>query len=62
VVLTVQDDGVGIAESAHGHGGLGLIGMQERARELGGMVTIHSQPGKGTSLSAKIPLPGGGQE
>jgi signal transduction histidine kinase len=56
VFLTVQDDGVGIAGSESSVRGLGLIGIEERVRELGGMVTIYSQPKKGTSLRIEIPL------
>ncbi|MBI4338065.1 MAG: sensor histidine kinase [Chloroflexi bacterium] len=35
---------------------LGLLGMQERARLLGGTLTVHSEPGKGTSVSVELPL------
>jgi signal transduction histidine kinase len=58
VFLTVQDDGVGIAGFERSGRGLGLIGIEERARELGGTATIHSQPHKGTSLKVEIPLKG----
>jgi len=57
VFLSVQDDGVGIAGSEASAGGLGLVGIEERARELGGAVKIYSQPGKGTTLQAEIPVP-----
>jgi signal transduction histidine kinase len=57
VFLSVQDDGVGMAGTEAPSGGLGLIGIEERARELRGAVRIHSQPGKGTTLQAEIPLP-----
>ncbi len=57
VFLSVQDDGVGMASAEASPGGLGLVGVEERARELGGAVRIHSQPGKGTTLQAEIPLP-----
>lgn len=57
VSLSVQDDGVGIANSSPSPDGMGLIGIGERARELGGNVNIHSQPGKGTTLRVEIPLP-----
>jgi signal transduction histidine kinase len=57
VFLSVQDDGVGIAGSETSAGGLGLVGIEERARELGGAVRIYSQPGKGTTLQAEIPVP-----
>jgi signal transduction histidine kinase len=56
VFLSVQDDGVGIAGSESSGPGLGLIGIEERARELGGAVTIYSQPDKGTTLRVEIPL------
>jgi signal transduction histidine kinase len=34
-----------------------MIGIQERVRELGGSVSWNSQPGRGTVLSAEIPVP-----
>lgn len=37
---------------------LGLIGMQERARVVGGKLTIHSAPAGGTKVIAEIPYPG----
>lgn len=52
--LVIRDDGVGI--SAHGRGhGLGLIGIQERARELGGSARIESGPNQGTELTVVMP-------
>jgi signal transduction histidine kinase len=36
---------------------LGLLGMRERAALLGGQVNVSSAPGKGTSVTAWIPLP-----
>ena len=54
--LTVRDDGVGFDPEQTNGRGLGLIGIQERVRELGGTVTVDSQPGKGTVLKAVIPL------
>ncbi len=53
VLLSVQDDGMGFA-SMEGRG-LGLIGIEERARELGGTVTLDSEPGKGTTLKVELP-------
>lgn len=56
-VLTVSDDGRGGA----GEGGNGLRGMRERLRALGGTLEIHSPPGQGTRLVARLPLaPGDG--
>jgi two-component system CheB/CheR fusion protein len=37
---------------------LGLIGMQERVVLLGGSLAIESAPGSGTTIFARIPLPG----
>jgi signal transduction histidine kinase len=51
--LTVQDDGIGMG-SQPGNG-LGLVGIQERVRELGGMFRIRSQAGKGASLTVELP-------
>jgi signal transduction histidine kinase len=56
VTLTVRDDGIGFETGRSGLRGLGLMGMEERARELGGAVTISSQPGCGTTLQAVLPL------
>jgi signal transduction histidine kinase len=55
LLLTVQDDGRGFPLPPAG--GLGLIGIEERVRELGGAVAIDSQPGKGTVLKISLPLP-----
>jgi len=56
IVMTIQDNGVGFDSDAAWGRGLGLLGIQERVRELGGSVSIASQPGRGTLLSAEIPL------
>ena len=37
--------------------GLGLLGMEERVRRLGGVFTLDSEPGRGTRLSVELPLP-----
>jgi signal transduction histidine kinase len=54
--LAIQDDGKGFAPEDRS-GGLGLIGIEERVRELGGSVAIFSQPQKGTLIRVGIPLP-----
>jgi signal transduction histidine kinase len=53
--LTIQDDGVGLSSHPATLKGLGLIGIEERVRELGGRVTIVSQPQKGTLLQVDVP-------
>jgi len=62
VVLTVEDNGKGIANELlnrfHSDGsnsGVGLSGMRERVSELGGQLKIHSSPA-GTVIAAQIPL------
>src|SRR6185295_3743845 len=55
--VEVVDAGTGFDPDAalSGHAP-GLIGMQERARLLGGELFIRSRPGAGTSISARVPL------
>ena len=36
--------------------GLGLLGMEERVRRLGGRLRIDSSPGRGTGIAAELPL------
>jgi glucose-6-phosphate-specific signal transduction histidine kinase len=35
---------------------LGLLGMEERVRRLGGKFHLASQPGRGTRVAAELPL------
>ena len=56
VVLTVQDDGVGF-DPGRARAGFGLIGIEERVKELGGSLAVDSRPGVGTLLRVEIPLP-----
>ena len=53
VELRVEDDGEGFEPSSIERG-LGLDGMAERARLLGGDLRIDSRPGGGTSLSLRL--------
>ena len=55
VELTVRDDGRGFATEGVGEGGLGLNGMAERARLVGGELEIESRPGGGTAVSLRVP-------
>ena len=54
VALTVTDDGRGLAATPVA--GIGLASMRERARELGGALTVDSRPGRGTCVRASVPL------
>jgi nitrate/nitrite-specific signal transduction histidine kinase len=56
LTLEIDDDGVGfdpVAATQSGH--YGLIGVRERARLLGGYLTIRSAPGIGTRLQLRLP-------
>jgi two-component system sensor histidine kinase UhpB len=59
--LRVRDDGGGfdpsvIARNSEGPaGGLGLIGMAERARLVGGELDVRSAPGGGTTITLRVP-------
>jgi PAS domain S-box-containing protein len=72
IVLSVQDDGIGFEQRAtrssanddmlleggwtipYGH--FGLLGIQERAVQLGGRLQITSAPGQGMTLRVELPL------
>jgi PAS domain S-box-containing protein len=57
VTLTIKDQGNGFElDKAMRKGGLGLISMEERVRAENGKLTIQSEPGKGTSVTAFVPL------
>jgi len=60
VAMTVADNGNGFElPTATGDlaasGKLGLIGMQERARLLGGTIDMESKPGEGTKVVVSVP-------
>jgi signal transduction histidine kinase len=54
--LLVRDDGVGL-NPAHRGRGLGLIGIDERVKELGGTVVISPDGARGTTVDVRLPLP-----
>jgi signal transduction histidine kinase len=55
--LSVCDDGAGFDAKETGNKvGLGIRGMRERVRLVGGQFEIHSEPGKGTRIEACVPL------
>jgi signal transduction histidine kinase len=59
-VLIVKDDGSGYDPEKTT--GLGLLGMEERVKQLGGRLETQSQPGQGTLLRATLPIPAGATE
>lgn len=58
--LVVADNGVGFAGTkASDRRSLGLTGMQERAAQCGGTLTIEGDPEKGTTVTLCLPVGGG---
>ena len=55
--FTVTDDGTGF-DTATAQDGTGLQGMADRLAALGGTLHIRSQPGHGTTVSGRLPVPG----
>ena len=57
VILTISDNGCGLPE---GHtiapASYGMIGMRERAEQLGGRIDFYSPPGGGFSVTVILPL------
>ncbi len=61
VRMMVEDDGKGFkpptfTDHPSTTNKLGLIGMQERARLLGGMLVVNSAPGRGTKVIVNVPV------
>jgi signal transduction histidine kinase/ligand-binding sensor domain-containing protein len=57
-VLTVKDDGSGFDPAgvfSTGRGHFGLLGMRERARRMGGEISVTSAPGAGTTVELRVP-------
>lgn len=55
--VTISDDGIGITPmDAIRNKGLGLRGMRERAKEIGGMLKISRRPEKGTAIQLTMEL------
>jgi signal transduction histidine kinase len=57
VGVVVEDDGAGFAQADVREGALGLVGMRERLALLDGTLAVESTPGGGTTLVAHVPLP-----
>jgi len=56
VQVQIRDDGSGF--DGKRIRGIGLLGMDERVKRLGGTLTIDSAPGAGTTIRAELPLHG----
>ncbi len=56
ITLWVQDNGIGFDSKIQYKHSFGITCMRERARMFGGMVNVHSEKGKGTTIEAVIPV------
>jgi signal transduction histidine kinase len=52
---SIADDGQGFDAAAMKRTGLGLVGMEERVRELGGSLAVVSSPGRGARVEFRLP-------
>ncbi len=56
--LAIQDDGIGFAGSEDERvGHFGLLGIRERAREIGADLQVSSLPGRGTKVAVRLSIP-----
>ncbi len=55
ILLIIRDNGVGFDVTSPKRKGLGLVGIQERVRELDGTITMLAEQGKGTVLKVELP-------
>jgi signal transduction histidine kinase len=62
VVMTVTDDALRFEVTDDGRGGAdpsagsGILGLRDRAEAVGGTLFVISPPGKGTFVTAQLPL------
>jgi two-component system, NarL family, sensor kinase len=54
--LSIRDDGRGFRSRTRSDAGVGILGMQERARLVGGFLRVQSHPGRGTIVQVSVPL------
>jgi len=56
LLLAVEDDGRGFDDALVDDDGIGIPGMRDRLRRLGGHLLIESGAGKGTGVTAALPI------
>ena len=56
ILITVRDEGTGFDAAEVGLRGLGLFGIGEQLRHVGGSMHIESAPGRGTTVALTAPL------
>jgi signal transduction histidine kinase len=52
LALSIRDDGIGGADPGNGSG---IIGLKDRVDSLGGVISVTSPPGAGTTLDVRLP-------
>jgi signal transduction histidine kinase len=57
IMLEIRDNGRGFDSANSFPGHLGLLSMQERLKNLAGVLSIESTPGQGTTIRARVPAP-----
>lgn len=57
VTTSIVDDGAGFDPGSQARRGLGLLGIEERVRELNGQLKVTSSPGNGTCVEVTLPCP-----
>ena len=60
IVVRVKDNGAGFTPQRTR--GLGLLGMEERVKRLGGTFSVQSAPQQGTAATAELPWPPAAKE
>jgi signal transduction histidine kinase len=55
LILEIRDNGSGFDPLSSFPGHLGLLSMQERVKNLAGVLSIESTPGQGTTIRARVP-------
>jgi signal transduction histidine kinase len=55
IILEIRDNGRGFDSASSFPGHLGLLSMQERVKNLAGVLSIESTPGQGTTIRARVP-------
>jgi signal transduction histidine kinase len=56
LVVAVTDNGIGFDRDRPREGGMGLRGMEERARLMGGTLKVESEPHGGTTVEVSVPI------
>jgi signal transduction histidine kinase len=54
--FSVIDDGIGF-DATRTSAGTGLQNMKDRVASLGGLLSLESKPGNGTTISGRLPTP-----